>query len=132
MNALISPPDGYDATREVAHASDVLRYLLVTWPNTVITAADVAEVIGRPVSAATVSIAARRLRERRRSFGLPIHSQRGLGYVLLVPVPASGTMRCASCSHRSVIGTCRRLKGRPVEDGECCWGFAAQAVKVAS
>ena len=121
--SILTAPEGYDATREVARASDVLHYLLTAYPNTVVTAETVAEVLGRPVSAQAVSSAAKRLRERRGRFAPNVHSQRGLGYVLLVPVPATGEDRCGTCRHRSVIGTCTRLKGRPVEDAETCWGW---------
>lgn len=122
MTSIISPPEGYDATREVASASVVLRYLLMTRPNTVVTHHDVCERLGREVTPQAVSNAAARM--RRGSFGLHIWSQRGLGYVLLTPVPCRGKNRCANCSSRSLMGTCRRLKGLPVDPSEVCWGWS--------
>ena len=103
----------------------MLRYLLETYPNTVITSGAVCEALGRPVARQTVGKAAQKL--TRGSFGSHIHSQAGLGYVLLVPVPATNGEACEVCAHRSVIGTCRRLKGRPVDDATWCWGFTKEA-----
>lgn len=124
MNALIAAPEGYDATKHAEHASRVLRYLLTAYPNTVIGHADVCAVLGYEVTAQAVSNAAGRL--RRGTFGLNIASRSGLGggYVLLVPVTAADGECCRHCRQRSLIGTCRRLKGRPVEPDQWCWGWS--------
>lgn len=123
MTSLICAPEGYDAVKAPERAPRVLRYLLTTYPNTVISGADVCEVLGYPVGATAISNAARRLRQG--PFGLPIRSRRssGGGYVLLVPVPATGKRSCANCRSRSVILTCRELKGRPVGANEWCWAW---------
>lgn len=122
---ILAPPDGYEATTEVAHASRVLRYLLTSYPNTVIGHRDVCDVLGREVSPQAVSNAAARL--SAGSFGMHIYSRRGLGYVLLTPVAAPGPHSCYSCGYRSIIGTCRRLKGRPVAIGEWCYAWQASS-----
>lgn len=124
MSTYLAPPEGYDPTKTLVRASHVLRYLLVTYPNTVVTHAQVCEVLGRPVSRNATSTAARNLREG--PLGLPIVSPGGGGYVLLVPVRGwSDDECCLVCRHMTVLGTCKRLKGRPVRNREWCWGWEA-------
>jgi hypothetical protein len=124
MSSIITAPAGYDAVKGAEHASRALRYLLTTYPNRMISHREVCDVVGFQVCPQAVSNAAARLRSG--AFGLHILSRGGIrgGYVLLVPVPASDERRCASCGARSVIGTCRRLKGRPVSPGEWCWAWS--------
>ena len=123
MSSLICAPEGYDAVRSHSHASRVLRYLLVSYPNQVVSHRKVCEVLGYEVTATAVSNAAARLRSG--PFGLPIRSRSsvGGGYVLLVPVPATGEHCCGSCKHRSLIETCSELKGRPVSPRDWCWAW---------
>jgi len=124
MSPLLIAPEGYDAVRDQEHASRVLRYLLTCWPNCPVTTHDVCEAAGYAVGRSAVSAAAARLRVGH--FGLNIRSRGGShgGYVLLVPVPATGKRSCANCASRSVIDTCKQLKGRPVEKNQWCWGWS--------
>jgi hypothetical protein len=120
VTSLICAPEGYDAVRTQSRSSRVLRYLLVTYPNQVISHRQVCEVLGYEVGSTAVSNAASRLRSG--PFGLPIRSLRGNGggYILLVPVPAGGDQSCGCCKNRSLISTCSVLKGRPVGPREWC------------
>ena len=122
--ALLQTPDGYDATRHAAHASRVLRYLLTTYPNQVVAHRDVCEVLGYEVTPQATSNAATRLRAGAFGLNIVARAGKGGGYVLQVPVPAAGRQRCATCAACSLIGTCKRLKGRPVEPGEWCWSWS--------
>lgn len=123
---ILSAPDGYDALQEDARISDVLLSLLTTYPNTIIGFRDVGKVIGYPVASSAVGMAATRLRAGKRgSFGLNIASAlgRGGGYVLIVPVPATGEQMCDNCPSRTRLWTCPKMRHRPVERGLWCWGW---------
>lgn len=120
---IITAPDGYDAAVKAESASHMLRYLLTAYPNTVVGHRDVCDALGYEVGASAVSNAAHRL--RRGGLGLNIASRggRGGGYVLMAPVPAMTADSCGACHYRTLIGTCKRLKGRPVEIGQWCYGY---------
>lgn len=123
MTPVLTAPEGYDATVKPAQASKVLRYLLTGNPNTIVTCADVIDVLGYEVTRTTIHAAADVM--RRGPFGLTIVAKRTGGYMLLVPVPATGPDCCDTCGACSVIGACRTLKGRPVERRPWCGGWCS-------
>ena len=81
MTPTLTPPPTYDPTRDLVSPGKVLRWLLVNNPDRVFTVADVAYLLGRPVTRQAVHDAVKTL--RREPFGLRIVGECGGGYRLV-------------------------------------------------
>ena len=123
---LVPPPTG---SREHADALTCRRALLRLFmrrPNQIITHADVCAELGHDVGRGGLNNAAAAL---RRDMPIEGVSRAGGGYVLLVPMPTLGSERCANCSRRTPLSTCRRVRragqahGTEVGLNCWCWGW---------
>jgi hypothetical protein len=81
MNQSLTPPPTYDPTQQLVSTGKVVRWLLVNHPGEVFTVADVAYLMGRPVSRQSVHDAVETL--RREPFGLRVEGVYGGGYRLV-------------------------------------------------
>ena len=101
-------------------ARRALLRLLTAHPNEVIGHRRVCDELGHHVSHAAVHAASKRL---GRDMAIESLHGTGGGYVHLMPVLSLGRERCCTCASHTLLGTCKRLSGRPVQPNERCWGW---------